>query len=105
MKILHSLAVIGAVVIGLSVAQTKAENESYEYDVLERGIPEPSNGPFKDKDEEIKHLRSIVGKMRDEIINRNDEIYMLRASERHATKAADQCTEGQYSEQFRFNTK
>lgn len=105
MKIYHGLLLAAAVVIGMAAAQSRPSEDDVASDILLRDIPEISKLPFKSKDEEIAHLRSVVAKMRDEIIDRNDEIYMLRASESHATKAADNCTGGKYSEQFRFNTK
>ncbi len=102
MKTTHGLLLAAAVVFGLSAAQSRTESDDYHADVLLRIIPDISSIPYQSKDEEIAALKQLVGKLRDEVVNRNDEIYMLRASERHATKAADDCSAGKYSEQFRY---
>ncbi len=101
MKTTHGLLLAAVVVFGLSAAQSRSDTDEYQTDLLLRTIPSLGSKSFKSKDEEIEALKSLVDEMRNEIIDRNDEIYVLRATERHAIKAADDCTGGKYSEKFR----
>lgn len=87
---------------GLAAPLTYSQTDIFQPDVLERTIPELAKQTYKNKDEEIAALKKLNATLRDEIIERNDVIYLLRATEKHATEAADECTGGKYSQQFRY---